>query len=58
MLSFGGWVKNLAELTKIASSEEASEEFLRTRGALKAFDACPFFRSHFLGEVRRQRYEC
>jgi len=33
---------NLSELVKIASSEEKSEEFLRSRGILKTFENCPF----------------
>lgn len=49
---------NLAELAKIASSEKASEEFLRIKGVLETFDACPFCRSHSLGKVRRQMYKC
>jgi len=51
-------VTNLAELAKVASSEEASEEFLRTKGVLKTFDACPFCGSFPPGKVRRQRYKC
>ena len=49
---------DLAELAKIASSEEASEEFLRIKGILRTFDACPFCGSHSPGKVRRQRYKC
>jgi transposase len=58
MISLDNGIMNLAELAKIASSEEASKEFLRTKGVLKIFDACPFCGSHSPGKVRRQRYKC
>jgi len=41
-MSFGDGATNLAELAKVAPSEDASEEFLRIKGVLKTFDACPF----------------
>lgn len=49
---------NLAELAKVVSSEEASEGFLRIKGILRTFDACPFCGSRSPGKVRRQRYKC
>ncbi len=49
---------NLAELDKVASSEETSEEFLRIKKVLKTFDACPFCGTHSPGKIRRQMYTC
>jgi hypothetical protein len=41
-MSFGDEATSLAELAKVAPSEDASEKFLKIKGVLKAFDACPF----------------
>ena len=49
---------NLAELLSIASSEERSEEFLRSKGVLKTFRQCPFCGGSSIGKVRRNFLKC
>jgi transposase len=51
-------IMNVATLAQVASSEEASEEFFRTKGVLKTFDAFLFSGSFPPGKVRRPRYKC
>jgi len=49
---------NLSVLTSIAGSEEKSEEFLRSKGILKAFKFCPFCGCKSIGRVRRNFFKC
>ena len=45
-------------LAPIIADEDKAEEFLRQRGVLRSFTACPYCDAESFGRVRRQMYKC